>query len=217
MGIQPYLLNSRYLRIMSKTKFTTKQRLFIDYYLATLNAYESAKQAGYKGNYKTLRNIGSENLAKHGIRAEIDRRLAELIPDPNETLARIGKQARSTMGDFLVGDDDYGHRLSLDRAELHGAMDVIKKYKETETTRRDKDGNEYTTLRREVELYPADSALDKLMKYHGLYKADSDYRSEIVKGLQDGSIKPADIALVYPSELAQQFFAMAGVTYDIDD
>ncbi len=44
------------------TKLTEKQKRFIDYYIQTANATESAKLAGYKG--KNLNRIGSENLSK---------------------------------------------------------------------------------------------------------------------------------------------------------
>ena len=41
---------------------TEKQKKFIDYYIATGNATESCRKAGYKGN--NLDRIGYENLRK---------------------------------------------------------------------------------------------------------------------------------------------------------
>ena len=43
-------------------KLTEKQKRFIDYYVETANATESAKKAGY--SFKTAKNIGAENLTK---------------------------------------------------------------------------------------------------------------------------------------------------------
>ena len=43
-------------------KLTEKQKRFIDYYIETANATESAKRAGYSS--KTAKNIGAENLTK---------------------------------------------------------------------------------------------------------------------------------------------------------
>lgn len=40
-------------------KLTEMQKRFIDYYIETANATESAKRAGYKG--KNLNRIGSQN------------------------------------------------------------------------------------------------------------------------------------------------------------
>jgi phage terminase small subunit len=203
---------------MSKPRFTDLQKRFIDYYISTLNAYESAKRAGYKGNYDTLRNTGSENLAKPYIRQEVDRRLAEMIPSPNETLTRIGEQARGSIEDFLRIHDDFGNVLSMETAKERGKLHLVKKYKETKSTRRDKDGGEYITIRKEVELYPADSALDKLMRYHSLYNDKTrllTWQDEIVDALRSGEVKPEDIQLIYP-DLAAEFFARAGVNVSDD-
>jgi phage terminase small subunit len=150
-------------------KFTGKQRAFINHYIICLNATEAAKKAGYKGSYDTLRSVGSENLAKPNIRAEIDRRLKKLSLSAEETLYRITEHATGTMEDFLSGDDEWGYTLSLDKGKDAGKLHLVKKYKETEITIKGKDDYERTTLRREIELYPADGALDKLMRYHGLY------------------------------------------------
>lgn len=52
---------------------TPKQKAFCDYYIATLNATESAEKAGY--SKKTARSIGAENLTKPDIKAYIAERL----------------------------------------------------------------------------------------------------------------------------------------------
>lgn len=44
---------------------TERQKRFIDYYIETANATESAKRAGY--SEKTAKNIGAENLTKLNI------------------------------------------------------------------------------------------------------------------------------------------------------
>lgn len=48
-------------------KLTPKQQLFVSEYLKTGNATEAARKAGYKGNDKTLGQVGAENLKKPGI------------------------------------------------------------------------------------------------------------------------------------------------------
>ncbi len=55
---------------------TPKQKAFVDYYLETANATESAKKAGY--NAKSARQIGSENLSKPYIKAYIEERQKEI-------------------------------------------------------------------------------------------------------------------------------------------
>ena len=59
-------------------KLTQRQLLFVEAYLATGNATEAAKTAGYSGNRATLGSIGGENLQKPAIAAEISRRQAEI-------------------------------------------------------------------------------------------------------------------------------------------
>lgn len=57
-------------------KLTEKQKRFIDYYIETGNATESARRAGYSP--KTAEAIGLENLGKPRIKAAIDARLKAL-------------------------------------------------------------------------------------------------------------------------------------------
>lgn len=192
-------------------KFTGKQRAFINHYIICLNATEAAKKAGYRGSYDTLRSIGYENLTKPHISAEVERRMKKLTLSADEVLYRISQHATGTMADFLDISDKYGTAISLEKAEREGKLHLLKEYKETETTVKGKDGSEKTTLRREVKLYPADSAHDKIMKYHGLYKAESGWEREIIEALRSGQISPADVAILYPDELARQFFAAAGI------
>lgn len=54
---------------------TQKQKRFIEEYLIDLNATQAAIRAGYSPD--TAKAIGSENLTKPDIRAQIDRAMAE--------------------------------------------------------------------------------------------------------------------------------------------
>jgi hypothetical protein len=47
---------------------------------------------------------------------------------------------------------------------------LLKKYKHTRNSGTRKSGDEWESESWDTELYPADSALDRLMKYHGLYR-----------------------------------------------
>lgn len=55
---------------------TTRQKRFIDFYLELGNATEAARRAGYNG--KNLSKIGSDNLNKPEVKAELEVRLKEL-------------------------------------------------------------------------------------------------------------------------------------------
>ena len=60
-------------------KLTNKQELFIQYYMISLNATESAIKAGYKE--KTAKAIGHENLTKPYLAKEIQERLTQRATD----------------------------------------------------------------------------------------------------------------------------------------
>ena len=75
-------------------KLTEKQKRFIDYYVETANATESAKRAGYSS--KTAKNIGAENLTK--LNYFIQERLQQLennrIASQEEVLQYLTKVMR---------------------------------------------------------------------------------------------------------------------------
>ena len=56
---------------------TIKQRKFIDEVIKTGNATQAVKKAGYKTTEWSARSIGSENLTKPNIKAEIENRLRD--------------------------------------------------------------------------------------------------------------------------------------------
>lgn len=51
-----------------------KQRRFVEAYMATANATEAARRAGYQGDANTLSSVGHENLRKPEIAAAIRER-----------------------------------------------------------------------------------------------------------------------------------------------
>lgn len=85
-------------------KLTDKQELFIHWYCILLNATEAAARAGYEGDRMTLANVGSENLGKPYVRAEIDRRLKAAIPSADEVLNRVSQRAMVDVTPYLRED-----------------------------------------------------------------------------------------------------------------
>lgn len=76
-------------------QLTDLQKLFVEHYLQTWNAAEAARLAGYNAkNDSVYRSIGSENLTKPNIKAEIERRIDQYAMSSNETLQRLSKVAR---------------------------------------------------------------------------------------------------------------------------
>ncbi len=87
----------------NEVKLTAKQRMFVAYYLDCFNATEAARRAGY--SEKTAYSIGSENLRKPEILAEIERQLDQIMPKA-EILGRLAQHARGTMEDFFTIDEE---------------------------------------------------------------------------------------------------------------
>lgn len=81
-------------------KLTAKQSLFIEAYLATLNATQAAIKAGY--SKKTAAEIGYENLRKPQIKTKIEERLKELALSSEETLKSLSDIAKSSLNDYFT-------------------------------------------------------------------------------------------------------------------
>jgi phage terminase small subunit len=134
------------------TRLTKKQRAFIDAYLVCWNAAEAARRAGY--SERTARSIGSENLTKPDVAAEIEQRIKERVMDTNEALAILGDIARGSMKDVLEFRD--GMSLPLVRItpeNVHLVKDVEK--------------GQMGVVR--VKLEDRQSALDKILRANGAY------------------------------------------------
>ena len=79
--------------------FTKKQRIFVDEYLKTWNAADSARKAGY--SERSIYEIASNLLTNVNIRAEIDKRLALSRMSSDEVLQEFSDIARGDMRDFI--------------------------------------------------------------------------------------------------------------------
>ena len=99
-------------------KLTEKQKRFIDYYVETANATESAKRAGYSS--KTAKNLGAENLTK--LNYFIQERLQQLennrIASQEEVLQYLTKVMRGEEKDQFGLDASLQDRTKC--AELLG-------------------------------------------------------------------------------------------------
>jgi len=134
-------------------RLTDKQRAFVEAYLETLNATEAARRAGYKGNGKTLKSVGHENLTKPYIRALIDERLATMIMSANEVLTGITDIASGSLAMFMSDHPPY--QLDMKKVKKHGHL--LKKLSKKP------DGGW------QIEIYDKQKAQDQLGKYHQLF------------------------------------------------
>ena len=154
------------------------------YHYAELgNGTEAAARAGYKGNRRTLAQIGSENLEKPHILAKLDEIFSTWGMGARETLARIAKVARSFDPSEYVTErelwdkDSEGEKYliglvqSVDLAALKkdGFSILIKKIKQN------------SRGGMEVEFHDPMKALELMAKSHALL-------TEKIKGEMEHSI-----------------------------
>ena len=99
-------------------KLTEKQKRFIDYYIETANATESAKRAGYSS--KTAKNIGAENLTKlnYFIQEKLQQLEDNRIASQEEVLQYLTKVMRGEEKDQFGLDASLQDRTKC--AELLG-------------------------------------------------------------------------------------------------
>ncbi len=105
----------------NEEKLTLKQQKFIDFYIETGNATESARLAGYKAKTdKAMGNIGSENLEKLGafIAKKMNEKQKERIASQDEVLEYLTKVMRGEEKDSFGLDASLQDRTKC--AELLG-------------------------------------------------------------------------------------------------
>ncbi len=157
---------------------TNRQEIFVSEYLKCWNASEAARRAGYNGKSNV---VGPRLLADVSIAEAIRVRIDEIKMSADEVLIRLANMGRSNIARFAHVQSD------SDIAHLEEQAEVIKRFKRKIT--RDKLGNEYEEI--ELELYDAQSALEKLGKAHGLFSTDagsSEDKPFIVKVVKGVSI-----------------------------
>lgn len=150
VGVEP----AAWAAVAMAKGLTNKQRVFVEAYLATWNATEAARQAGYA--YPNVE--GARLLVNPSIAETIKQRIAEKTMAADEVLVRLTEHARNSMQDFL--DPDRGE-LDLASARDGGKLHLVKKLTRTDT----KYGKQVA-----IELYDAQAALALLGKHHGLFK-----------------------------------------------
>lgn len=147
------------------SKLTPKQRRFVEEYCVDFNATQAAVRAGY--SERTARAIGSENLAKPAIKAEIDAKLDELSMTAAEALKRLTDIARGSIGDVIELSDDGSWRLDLQKAQRLGKLHLIHELSY--------DGNGLP----KVKLYSAHEALRDIGKARGAFVDKVEHSGEL--------------------------------------
>lgn len=124
-----------------------KRRVFVEEYLATWNATEAARRAGY-----AFPNVeGARLLVNDSIAQEIKQRIADKAMTADEVLVRLAEQARAEQSAYLT-------ERGIDLAALirSGKGHLVKGIKETK-------------YGRDIEFYDAQAALVHIGKHHRIF------------------------------------------------
>lgn len=148
-------------------KLNKAQEVFIDEYLQCFNATEAYSRAYPKAKRTSAGANGHELLKKTEIQASIQSRLDEVHMSADEALKLTADIARGDITEFITG---FGN-IDIDLLKKSGKGRLIKKIKQKTVTKISKGESDEDTevLDTEIELYPADAALDKILKIHGKY------------------------------------------------
>ena len=159
-------------------KLTDKQTLFISEYCIDCNATRAALAAGYSED--TAAKIGWENLQKPEIAKAVREKLLEMASRAEITAGAVLRElallAFADMGQYNTIDEDGNVRMDFRQIGPDGMRAVKKIKQEVQFVG---DANEkMPILKTEFELYDKQAALDKLMRYMGLYAKDNERKVE---------------------------------------
>ena len=153
-------------------KTTDKQRRFIEEYCVDFNATQAYLRAGYATG--GARQAAHKLLTNTDIRAQIRERLDELTMSSAEAAMSLTRWGRGSIAPFLGITADGEAVIDLSTAEAQDKLDLIKKIKQVQQTIRNKNGDEYTTVRTEIELHDAKDAVIQMAKLHSMFRDNVD-------------------------------------------
>jgi phage terminase small subunit len=114
-------------------KLTEKQKRFIDFYVETGNATESARRAGY--SKKTAKQVGRENLTKPYLKTAIDKRLKKMesarIANATEVMKFLTSVMRGEIKEEVIVTEGVGEgcsdsRIMRKQVSGHDRLDAAK-------------------------------------------------------------------------------------------
>jgi len=150
-----------------KPKLSKADEVFVSEYLLSFNATLAYKKAHPSAKDTTAASNGWKLLRKTEIREAIQSRLDEVHMSAEEALKLTADIARGDVTEFIT---PFGN-IDIDKLRQGGKGRLIKKIKQKTITKIGKGESDEDTevLETEIELYPADAALDKILKVHKKY------------------------------------------------
>lgn len=150
-----------------------KHQAFVNqYFLCHFNGTEAYMRVyNPKGGRPSARVMAAELLAIPNISAAVETRLAEVHMSANEALELLADMARGDIGEIME-PTTFGYNFDMKKAKDTGFTKLLKKVKQKTVTIMGKGeeavDTEIHTI--EIELYDAQSALEKILRVHDKIK-----------------------------------------------
>jgi len=162
-------------------KLTHKQKAFVEAYFSNqMNATEAYLLMHPGVTREVAATLGWRMLRKVEILAEIDRRLSEQVMSANEVLKRLSDMGKANLLPFIRITSEGFTYFDFSHPDAKNYFHLIKKIKTKRTRRLEGKGENAEVWEDEwveVELHDAQSALEKIGKYHHLFKDEVDLTS----------------------------------------
>lgn len=170
-----------------RPNLTDKQQAFVEHYLVCLNATEAAIKAGYSES--SARQMGSANMSKPAIAAEIARRKEarkeRLEVTAERVILELARIAFTSLPDVAEWDEDRATFVPSRDLDTDAAA-AVRTVKAKTTRYHGKDGQkDRTEVRLEVRMHDKLRALEALGKHLGLFgNEDEKVRLYILQTIQ---------------------------------
>jgi len=173
--------------------------MFVEYYLGSAggNGQDAAEMAGYASPKERACAL----LKLPHIKARIQERISSAKLTAEQVLAILADHATASLSDFgNVVDGSF--QVDLAKAKRLGRLHCIKRIRPVKVRVECTDSTPRYVVEQEIELHDAQAALEKLGRYHGLWKDKIDQ-----------SIKQ-EVRVVYDTDDRQFAPAAPGATED---
>jgi hypothetical protein len=170
------------IKTKQKPEKTDRQKAFVEaYFNNQMNATEAYQSLHPKVSRTVAAQLGWQTLRNIKIQAEIERRLSEQVMSANEVLRRLSDMAKANLLPFIRITEDGTTYFDFSHPDAKNYFHLIKKLKTKRTRRvvgRGKGAEDWEDEWVEVELHDAQTALEKIGKYHKLFAESVDLTSD---------------------------------------
>lgn len=163
-------------------KISNKDRIFIECYLISFNAYQAAKEAGFSEHvcktraFLWVREDGDKPLVAREIEERLQERLKKYEVTGEKVIAELASIAFSDIRDVMKYDSRSMKLIESSKLSPQAAA-IISEVRHLDSKTKGK--------RTTIKLHNKVEALEKLCKHLGLYEKDNQQKTDLTLTLRD--------------------------------